>query len=122
MKSKYFLIALSLCCLSQTLKAEGIGYDTVADAIEQLKQKDGTKTSVQGGWTIIEDSQDTSMVLWSFTPDIHPAHPTAVKRKVVERDNKIYIHMTALCQAEKVACDKLMSEFEKLNKQIMGSE
>ncbi|WP_105189800.1 molecular chaperone DnaJ [Pseudoalteromonas sp. T1lg48] len=96
-----------------------IGYKTVELALEALKNKQGTKLSVQGGWTIVEDKEESNMVLWSFTPSAHPAYPAAVKRKVLERDGKVYIQMSALCQAKKAACDKLMQEFEQLNKNIM---
>lgn len=96
-----------------------IGFKTVALALDALKNKDGTKTSVQGGWTIIEDQENSNTVLWSFTPDSHPAHPAAVKRTVLEKNQSIYIQMKALCQAKKTACDKLMQEFEELNQNIM---
>ena len=87
--------------------------------MDALKNKDGTKTSVQGGWTIIEDQENSNMILWSFTPDSHPAHPVAVKRTVLEKNQSIYIQMKALCQAKKAACDRLMQEFEELNQNIM---
>ena len=96
-----------------------IGYETVDIALQAMKNKEGTKLSIQGGWTIIEDKEDSNMVLWSFTPESHAAHPAAIKRKVLEKNQAIYIQMSALCQAKKADCDKLMQEFELLNKNIM---
>ena len=96
-----------------------IGYETVDIALQAMKNKEGTKLSIQGGWTIIEDKEDSNMVLWSFTPESHDAHPAAIKRKVLEKNQAIYIQMSALCQAKKADCDKLMQEFELLNKNIM---
>ncbi|WP_331461835.1 molecular chaperone DnaJ [Pseudoalteromonas sp. SWYJZ98] len=88
-------------------------------ALQALKNKDGTNLSLQGGWTIIEDKEESNLVLWSFTPETHTAHPAAIKRKVLEKNQAIYIQMSALCQAKKADCDKLMKEFEQLNKNIM---
>ncbi|ARD22969.1 molecular chaperone DnaJ [Shewanella japonica] len=96
-----------------------IGYKTVDLALQALKNKDGTNLSIQGGWTIIEDKEESSLVLWSFTPETHAAHPAAIKRKVLEKNQAIYIQMSALCQAKKADCDKLIKEFELLNKNIM---
>jgi hypothetical protein len=94
----------------------GIGYPTVAAALEALKAKNGVKISIQGGWTIVEDASDNSF--WSFTPPGHPAHPTAVKRYAVQKDGATSIQMKALCQTEKAACDKLIAEFTALNERI----
>ncbi|WP_252372461.1 hypothetical protein, partial [Alteromonas stellipolaris] len=96
-----------------------IGYKTVDLALQALKNKDGTNLSIQGGWTIIEDTEESNLVLWSFTPETHAAHPAAIKRKVLEKNQAIHIQMSALCQAKKADCDKLMKEFEQLNKNIM---
>jgi hypothetical protein len=93
-----------------------IGYPTVAAALEALRSQSGSTVSLQGGWTII--SVTSEQTLWSFTPANHPAHPAAVKRKIVERDGAVGVHMTALCQAEKAACDKLIEEFQQLNNRI----
>lgn len=104
---------------SSATENSSIGYKTVELALQALKNKDDTKLSIQGGWTIVEDKEESNLVLWSFTPESHPAHPAAIKRKVLEKNQAIYIQMSALCQAKKAECDKLMKEFEQLNKNIM---
>jgi hypothetical protein len=113
-----FLSAL-IAFPSFSSESSSIGYKTVDLALQALKNKAGTKLSVQGGWTIIEDQEDSNLVLWSFTPESHSAHPAAIKRKVLEKNQAIYIQMSALCQAKKADCDKLIEEFEQLNKNIM---
>ena len=112
-------LSISIAFSAFASESSSIGYKTVELALNALKSKEGTNLSIQGGWTIIEDKEDSNLVLWSFTPDSHPAHPAAIKRKVGEKNQKIYIQMSALCQAKKVDCDKLMQEFEQLNQNIM---
>jgi len=112
-------LSVSIAFSAFASESSSIGYKTVELALKALKSKEGINLSIQGGWTIIEDKEDSNLVLWSFTPDSHPAHPAAIKRKVVEKNQKIYIQMSALCQAKKEDCDKLMQEFEHLNQNIM---
>lgn len=92
---------------------QGVGYPTVAAALEALKAKGDVNISVQGGWTIVDDKPANT--IWSFTPSNHPAHPAVVKRALFSRDGRVGIEMTALCQAGKAACDTLMEEFKELN-------
>lgn len=96
----------------------GVGYPTVAAAMEALRARQDVRISVQGGWTIVDDPRDGA--LWSFTPPGHPAHPAVVKRKPVEKDGAMFLQMLALCQAEKAPCDRLISEFEELNNKIVA--
>src|SRR5258706_8300644 len=85
---------MPLTALAQ--EGRGIGYPTVAAALEALRGRNDVKISVQGGWTIVEDR--SANTFWSFTPSNHPAHPAAVKRTIVSREGGIVIEMTALCQ------------------------
>ncbi len=97
----------------------GVGYPTVAAALEALKSTSGATMSVQGGWTIVNDS--ASNAIWSFTPPDHPAYPAVVRRGLVQRDGGIHMEMTALCQASKAACGQLMEEFKQLNARMAQS-
>ena len=111
------LLAAAISAFAQqSSSGQGIGYPTVAAALEALRGKSGAKFSIQGGWTIVEES--ASHTIWSFTPPNHPAHPAAVKRTIVEKDGAIYFQMNGLCQAKKPDCDKLLAEFEALNDRI----
>lgn len=100
-------------------EAGGIGFPTVAAALEALKARSDVNISVQSGWTIANDR--SASTIWSFTPADHPAYPAAVKRAIVSKDGGLYVNMTALCQASKAACDKLMSDFKALNERMIQS-
>ena len=99
------------------VSADGrIGFKTVAEALETLKALPGAQVSVTqpDSWVII--SEPGGMVVWAFTPPPHPAHPAVVRRAVVVGSDKMArLQMTALCQADKASCDKLMEEFRELN-------
>lgn len=114
------LLVLATNALGQQAEPErGIGYPSVAAALEALKARGDVQISDHGGWTVVNDPKEGA--LWSFTPPGHPAHPAAVKRKVVERDGQAWIDMRALCQADKTTCDKLMEEFNALNQRTIAS-
>ncbi|MGH8528441.1 MAG: hypothetical protein ACRETN_01165 [Nevskiales bacterium] len=105
--------------IQPTVRESGIGYSSVSTALSDLRNRPELATRIENGWTIANDSKNTT--IWSFTPEGHPAHPAAVKRIVFENDGAVYIDMKALCQADKVSCDRLVSEFEELNELILQS-
>jgi hypothetical protein len=117
MRALHWLVVLLAALLPlSTYGQEGVGYPSVAAALQALKTRNDVRISVQGGWTIADDPRDGS--LWSFTPPGHPAHPAVVKRNPAQKDGAMFIQMHALCQAEKAACDKLIEEFQELNRKI----
>jgi len=91
-------------------------YPTAAAALELLRAKPGVKTSVQSGWTVIEDAATLS--LWSFPPKGHPAYPAAIRRRAAQEGNEVVIRMNVLCEASKAACDALVADFEALNGRV----
>lgn len=101
--------------------ANSIGYGSVADAMAALRADPAAQIDVQQGWTIVSQEKDGHLVLWSFTPKGHPAHPAAVKRTTYEKDGVVYIDMDALCQSDKTSCDELIEQFRRLNEQIRRS-
>jgi len=111
-----FLLTISAPGHALAQPASGVGYATVAAALEALKSRGDVSISDQGGWTIIAD--DPAKAIWSFTPPGHPAHPAVVKRTMVSKDGMVGIEMTALCQAAKAPCDALMEEFKTLNERM----
>jgi hypothetical protein len=111
------LIVAVSASAQQTSAQSGIGYPSVAAALEALKARPDVKISVRDGWTIVNDP--ISGAVWSFTPSSHPAHPAAVKRTVVEKNGQVFLDMQALCQASKAACDKLIAEFQELNEKTV---
>lgn len=112
-------LAVEIAGAQQGSGGRGIGYPSVAVALEALKARNDVQISNQGGWIIVNDKMANA--LWSFTPPDHPAYPAAVRRAVVQRGTAVSIEMTALCQAEKSACDKLMAEFKELNEKTAAS-
>jgi hypothetical protein len=97
-----------------------VGYPTVEAALTALRAKPGVHIQEQQGWTIVSDKESGSPVLWSFTPAEHPAHPSAVKRRVVtETGGLARIEMNVLCQADKTSCDALVRQFQVLNDRLI---
>lgn len=70
------------------------------------------------GWTIFNQKGDGKYILWSFTPDDHPAHPSAIRREIVKKDDEILIRMDALCNSTQLDCDLLIDQFKKINERI----
>jgi hypothetical protein len=100
--------------------ANGLGYSSVSEALESLKAKAGVtvKVTKPDGWVIVNESSPVFAV-WSFTPEGHYAHPAVVRRVIQQRPGgDVYVEMTALCQADKASCDKLIREFQQLNERM----
>ena len=93
------------------------GYSSPAKALAALRLKDGVVISDRGGWTVAEDRKN--VIVWSFTPTSHNAHPAGVKRAFVRNDDgSVSVLMSVLCGGPKEACDKLVAEFNQLNDQM----
>lgn len=104
----------ALIIAAQAGAQDSVGYPTVADARKAIVALPGAKKSEQQGWLIVEHMP----VLWSFTPAGHEAHPSAVKRTVVQRDGRIDLDMVVLCEAPKPACDRLVADYKAINDQM----
>jgi outer membrane phospholipase A len=113
-------LLMSLNANSDELKPEkGVGFKTVNEALAFLKTKSTVTFTVTkpDGWLIANDT--SPFAVWSFTPEGHYAYPAVVKREVKQNDKgDVYIEMTALCQAEKEPCDRLIEEFQSLNNKV----
>lgn len=99
---------------------EGLG---VGELLAQLKSNPEVQIRTERGWQIAEVKSERA--LYSFTPETHPAHPSYVKREVVEKDGAIYIETSAMCGADKNVCDQLIRDFIELNNKVkksVGSE
>ena len=91
------------------------------EALESLKAKPGVEINVTkpDGWTIITERDPYTM--WSFAPEGHYAYPAVVRRVLKQDDRGVFIEMSALCQAEKAPCDRLIRDFQQLNERIRES-
>ena len=99
-------------------KVSGIGFNTVASALEAVNAKpDVSVNTTPDAWTIITEAD--GMTIWSFTPSTYPAYPAVVKRTLKNRSNgDLYVEMNVLCEAKKAICNKLIKDFENQNKKM----
>jgi hypothetical protein len=65
----------------------------------------------------MEDSRDGT--LWTFTLPAHPAHPTVVCRRIMERRGVLEIPTAIECKGAEAACAKLRSDFDILNERVI---
>ena len=109
------------CSLVQGQAATGpssVGYPTVDAALAALKADPKAKIRVESGWTVVSTREANASATWSFTPPGHPAHPSAVKRVVFEKDGAVYLETKALCESTKAACDELLVQFRELERRL----
>lgn len=107
------MMILPILSIAVAASVNGIGYPSVAAALDALKARGDVTVTVQDGWTIADDKAQGT--LWSFTPAGHPAHPAVVRRTLVNNDGQPTIRMNTLCQGGREACDALADEFRRVN-------
>ena len=98
---------------------QSLGYKSVAEALEAVKAKPSVNVNITkpDSWVIATEAEP--FVQWSFAPSGHYAYPAVVRRTLKQSANgDLSLEMTALCQAEKEPCDRLMAEFEQLNERM----
>ncbi len=79
------LLYLPALVAQQVVDSSPIGYATVEEALTAL-QADATATMTSyEGWTIFNQKDEGIYILWSFTPDDHPTHPTVLRREIVKQ-------------------------------------
>jgi hypothetical protein len=105
--------------ISHEVKSSSIGYPSVAAALADLHSRPDVKFSEANGWTVAQDK--SHFTLWSFSPPGNPAYPSAVKRTAVQGDKGVNMNMSVLCEATQEACDKLVADFEALNRRLQDS-
>jgi len=120
-----------VCCAQQTLPPSGplsempsaqIGYASPIEAQMALESKPGISIRHEQGWTIVKDLKDSQgLALWSFTPPDHPAHPSAVKRVIFQKDGKVWMDMAVSCGASKEVCDSLVRQFHGVTERVQQS-
>ena len=60
------------------------------------------------------DDEKNPTVMYNFTTDKSPAHPSAVCRKFVKDGDQMTLKYNVVCGAEKNACAKLANDFNVL--------
>ena len=104
--------------MSGTLVESPIGYATVQEAYEALEADPSATQSEHGGWTNFNQTIDGSYIIWSFTPEDHPVHPTSVRREIVSKDGEVSIFMGVLCHSSRLDCDQLIEQFRLINENL----
>ena len=112
------LLYLPVAAEQQVAEPSPIGYATIEEAFNALKADPAVGMQEYEGWTIFNQKGDGKYILWSFTPDDHPAHPSVIRREIVKKDDKILIKMDALCNSNQLDCDLLIDQFKKINERI----
>ena len=57
-------------------------------------------------------------IIWSFTPQDHSVHPTAVRREIANNDGDVSISMTVMCHSSRFDCDQLIEQFQQINENL----
>jgi len=94
-------------------------YSSVAEALADLKTREDVTVEVSQGWSIITETEN--LIIWSFTPENHPAHPAVAKRVFYENQGAWFVEMSVRCEADKASCDQFVRDFESLNEQMRQS-
>ncbi|RJG18393.1 molecular chaperone DnaJ [Alcanivorax profundi] len=113
------------CGVASPVKEE-LGYEgqnsdglAVSELLETMKSNPDVQVRVDRGWQIAEVKSERA--LYSFTPETHPAHPSYVKRQIIQKEGSIFIETSARCGAEKNVCDQLVRRFVELNNKVKNS-
>ena len=125
MKRGIWLLGL-LACQSLAFAQEAtvllaespIGYATVQEAYEAPEADPSATQSEHEGWTSFNQTIDGSYIIWSFTPEDYPVHPTTVRREIVNKDGEVSISMGVLCHSSRLDCDQLIEQFRLINENL----
>ncbi len=117
MKTFYTLLALAFTlvstnALSKDDSFETTNFKTVSDALIALQTQSEVSYKAPKPGGVVMANYSSPFSVWSFVPKDHYAYPAVVKQEVKQKDNgEMYIELSALCQAEKVKCERLVEEF-----------
>lgn len=108
-----------LCSLisyeATTAELERIEFPSVQAAFESLLARRNVKIEVRERWTIITDAKGQ---IWTFVPLDHPAYPSLMRQRLSRTDDgAVRVRMVALCQAEKMRCEKVMDILRQRNRE-----
>jgi len=91
--------------------AAEIAYPTPQAALDALRAKPGVTVREENDWFVLKEPNGRSF--WSITQPAHPAHPTVVKRTLVEDTEGIRMVMRVKCGAPKETCDRVVQQFQQ---------
>jgi hypothetical protein len=99
----------------QSISESPIGYATVQEAFDALVAEPSAVQSEYEGWTSFNQKVEGKYIIWSFTPEGHPVHPTAVRREIVNNDGDVSISVAVMCHSSRLDCDQLIEQFQQIN-------
>ena len=102
----------------QSLAESPIGYATVQEAFDALVADPSATQSEYEGWTSFNQKVGGRYVIWSFTPQDHPVHPTAVRREITNNAGEVLISMAVMCHSSRFDCDQLIEQFQQINENL----
>ena len=102
----------------QSIGESPIGYATVQEAFDALVADPSAAQSEYEGWTSFNQKVEAKYIIWSFTPEGHPVHPTAVRREIVKKDGAVLISMAVMCHSSRFDCDQLIEQFQHINENL----
>ena len=122
MQTCKFLLAiifyLPMVNAQDSTTASPIGYETVEQAFKALQADPAAGMQEYEGWRMFSQKENGVYILWSFTPEFHPANPSVVRREIARKNGQVNIRMDALCHSEREYCDQLIDEFKEINQRI----
>ncbi len=122
MKALAFASAFLFCApFAHAADDAAIDYPSVAAVLDGLRADSAAQFESQAGWTIVASTERGDAVLWSFTPEGHPAHPAVVKRTALEEKGTGFVQLATLCQGPEAECFRLLDEFRQIDQQIAQS-
>lgn len=96
-------------------KAEAFCGDPTGKADELAKLYMGKaelkKVDTSAEFLTYADDEKNPTVMYNFTTDKNPAHPSAVCRKFVKEGDQVGLKYNVVCGAEQAACAKLANDF-----------
>lgn len=115
-------LILTSSAFAQTAYENSINYKSVEEALVALESNPDAILTEYEGWKVFNLKENGLYVLWSFTPVVHPAHPSAVKRSFFKKNGELFIDMDALCYSTIIFCDSLIEDFKQINDNIRQRE
>jgi hypothetical protein len=121
----YVVVGMTIClviCTGSMASADtlcGRDYVSIAKFEETLKAQPTVK--VLPSDATVTSYVDADNVVWNFATQGNSAFPSVACRKVVEADGKLKVETLLNCEAAEDACQKLVSDYGKLDKAMIDA-
>lgn len=93
-------------------KSDSPVYDS---AIDQPERNDAEAVKI-GDWTVVQKQENGERVYWFSAPGENGVSPGIFKKIIHNDDTNKEFTIISQCEAPKQTCDRLMKQFEELNK------